>query len=192
MVKNLPANAVDIRNAGLIPESGRSPGGVYGRVREFQKNTYFCFSNYAKFFDCVDHSKLWKILQEMGILDHLTCLLKNLSAAQEAIVRTRCGITDWLQIGKGVHQGSRLSPCLFNLYAESIILNARLDEAQARIKVAGKNINNIRYAEDITLKEESNEELRSFLVKVKEESEKVGLKLNIQKTKIMASSLITS
>ena len=102
MVKNLPANAVDIRDAGLSPESGRSPGGVYGKAREFQENIYFCFINYAKIFDCVDHSKLWKILQEMGITDHLTCLLKNLYAAQEAIVRTGRGITNWLHIGKGV------------------------------------------------------------------------------------------
>ena len=129
MVKNLPANAVDIRDKGLIPESGRSPGGVYGKAREFQKNIYFCFINYAKIFDCVDHSKLWKILQEMGIPDHLTCLLKNLYAAQEAIVRTGHGITNWLHIGKGVRQGCILSPCLFNLYAEYIMQNARLVEA---------------------------------------------------------------
>ena len=152
MVKNLPANAVDIRDKGLIPESGRSPGGVYGKAREFQKNIYFCFINYAKIFDCVDHSKLWKILQEMGIPDHLTCLLKNLYAAQEAIVRTGHGITNWLHIGKGVRQGCILSPCLFNLYAEYIMRNAGLQEAQAGIKIAGRNINNLRYADDTTLR----------------------------------------
>ena len=128
----------------------------------------------------------------MGILDHLTCLLKNLYAGQEATVRTGHGTTDWFQIRKGVRQGCRLSPCLFNLYAEYIMGNTRLDEAQARIKIARRNINNLRYADDTTLMVESEEELKSLLMKVKEESEKVGLKLNIQKTKIMASSPITS
>ena len=134
----------------------------------------------------------WKILKEMGIPDHLTCLLRNLFAGQEATVRTRQGTTDWFQIGNGVHQGYILSPCLFNLYAEYIMQNARMDEAQAGIKIAGRNINNLRYADDTTLMKESEEELKSLLMKVKEESEKVGLKLNIQKTKIMASSPITS
>ena len=134
--------------------------------------------------------QLWKILQEMGIPDHLTCLLRNLYAGKEATVRTGHGITDWFQIGKGVHQGSILSPCLFNLYAEYIMLNARLDEAQAGIKIAGRNTNNVRYADDITLMAES-EELKSLLMKVKEESEKVGLKLNIQKLRLwlLVSSL---
>ena len=127
----------------------------------------------------------WKILQEMGIPDHLTCLLRNLYAGQEATVRTGHGTTDWFQIGKGVHQGCILSPCLFNLYAEYIMRNAGLEEAQAGIKIAGRNINNLRYADDPTLMAESEEELKSLLMKVKEESGKVGLKLNIQKTKIM-------
>ena len=156
-----------------------------------QKNISFCFIDYAKAFDYVDHNKLWKILKEMGLRDHLTCLLRNLYTGQEATVRTRHGATDWLQIGKGVHQGCILSPWLFNLYAEYIIWNARLDEAQARIKITGRNINNLRYTDDTTLMAES-EELKSLLMKVKEECEKVDLKLNIQKTKIMASSPITS
>ena len=139
----------------------------------------------------MDHNKLWEILKEMGIPDHLTCLLRNLYAGQEATVRTGHGTTDWFQIGKGVHQGCILSPCVFNVYAEYIIQSARLDEAQAGIKIAGRNINNLRYADDTTLMAES-EELKSLLMKVKEESDKVGLRLNIQKTKIMASSPITS
>ena len=146
----------------------------------------------AKAFDCVDHNKLWKILKEMGIQYYLTCLLRNLYAGQEATVRTGHGTTDWFQIGKGVHQGCIWSPCLFNLYAEYIMRNAGLDEAQAGIKIARRNINNLRYADDTTLMAESEEELKSLLMKAKEESEKVGLKLNIQKTKIMASGLITS
>ena len=131
-------------------------------------------------------STLWKILQEMGIPDHLTCLLRNLYAGQEATVRSGHGTTDWFQIGKGVCQGCILSPYLFNLYAEYIMRNAGLDEAQAGIKIAGRNINNLRYANDTTLTAES-EELKRLLVKVKEESEKAGLKLNIQNTKIMAN-----
>ena len=130
----------------------------------------------------VDHKKLWKILQEMGIPDHLTCLLRNLHAGQEATVRTGHGTTDWFQIGKGVHQVCMLSPCLFNLYAEYIMRNAGLEETQAGIKIAGRNLNNLRYADDTTLMAESEEELKSLLMEVKEESEKVGLKLNIQKT----------
>ena len=128
----------------------------------------------------------------MGIPDHLTCPLKNLYAAQEATVRTGPGMTDWFQIGNGIHQGCILSPCLFNLYAEYIMRNAGLEEAQAGIKIARRNINNLRYADDTTLMAETEEELMSLLMKVKEESEKVGLKLNIQKTKIMASSPIPS
>ena len=135
---------------------------------------------------------MWKILQEMGTPDYLTCLLRNLYAGQEATVRTGHGTTDWFQIGKGVCQGCILSPCLFNLYAENIMRNAELEEVQAGIKIAGRNINNLRYADDTTLMAESEEELKSLLMKVNEESEKVGLKLNIQKTKIMASSPITS
>ena len=141
------------------------------KAREFQKNFYFC---YSKAFDCVDHSKLWKILKEMELPDHLTCLLRSLYAGQEATVRTRRGAMDWFQIRKGVCQGCMLSPCLFNLYAEYIMHNAGLDEAQAGIKIAGRNINNVTYADDTTLMAES-EELKSLLMKVKEESEKVGL-----------------
>ena len=140
----------------------------------------------------MDHNKLWKILKGMGIPDHLTCLLRNLYAGQEATVRTGHGTTDWFQIGKGVCQGGILSPCLFNLYAEYIMRNAGLEEAQAGVKIAERNINNLRYADDTTLMAESEEGPKSLLMKVKEESEKVSLKLNIQKSKIMASSPITS
>ena len=151
------------------------------KAREFQKNIYFCFLDYAKAFDCVDHNKLWKILREMGIPDHLTCLLRDLYAGQEATVRTGHGTTDWCQIEKGVCQGCVLSPCLFNLYAENIMRNAALEETQAGLKIAGRNINNLRYADDTTLMAESEEELKSLLMNVKAESEKVGLKLNIRK-----------
>ena len=140
----------------------------------------------------MDHSKLWKILKDTGSPHHLTCLLRNLYAGQEATVITGQETTDWFQMGKGVHQGCILSPCLFNLYTEYIMRNAGLEEAQAGIKIARRNINNIRYADDTTLMADSEEELKSLLIKVKEESEKVGLKLNIQKTKIMASGPITS
>ena len=143
------------------------------KAREFQKSIYFCFIDYAKTFDCVDHNKLWKILQEMGIPDYLTCLLRNLYAVQEATIRTGYGITDWFQIGKGVRQGCILSPCLFNLYAEYIMRNAGLEEAQAGIKIVGRNINNLRYAGDTTLMAES-EELKSLLMKVKEANEKLA------------------
>ena len=162
------------------------------KVKEFQKNIYFCFLDYAKAFDGVDHSKLWKILQEIGIPDHLTYLLRNLYAGQEATVRIGHGTIDCFQIGKGVHQGCILSPCLFNLHAEYIMQNAGLDEAQAGIKIALRNINNLRFADNTTLMAENKEELKNPLMKVKEESQKVGLKLNIQKTKIMASGPITS
>ena len=135
---------------------------------------------------------VWKILKEMGIPDHLTCLLRNLYTGQEATVRTGHGTTDWFQIAKGVCQGCILSPCLFNLYAEYIMRNADLEEAQALIRIAGRNINNLRYADDTTLMAESEEELKSLMMKVEEESEKVGLKLNIQETKIVASGPITS
>ena len=163
---------------------------IIEKAREFQKNIYFCFIDYAKAFDCVDHNELWKILKEMGIPDPLTCLLRNLYAGQEATVRTGHGKTDWFQIGKGVCQGCILSPYLFNLYAGYIMRNTGLEEAQAGIKIARRNSNNLRDADDTTLMAES-EELKSFL-KVKEESEKVGLQINIQKTKIMASGPITS
>ena len=165
---------------------------IIKKAREFEKNIYFCFIDYTKAFDCVDHNKLWKILQQMGIPVHLTCFLRNLYAGQEATVRTRHGTIDWFQIGKAVCQGCILSPCLFNLYAEYIMRNAGLEETQAGIKIAGRNINNIRYADDTTLMAESEEELKSLLMKVKEENENVGLKLNIQKTKIRASGPITS
>ena len=139
----------------------------------------------------MDHNKLWKILREMGIPDHLTYLLRNLYAGQEATVRTGHATTDWFQIGKGVCQGCILLPCLFNLYAEYVMRNAGLEETQAGINFSGRNINNLRYADDTTLMAESEEELKSLLMKVKEESEKVGLKFNIQKTTIMASGPIT-
>ena len=144
------------------------------KAREFQKNIYFCFIYYAKAFDCVDHNTLWKILQEVGIPEHLICLLRNLYAGQEATVRTGHGTTDWFKIGKGVRQGCILSPCLFNLYAEYIVRNAGLEETQAGIKIARRNINSLRYADDTTLMAESEEELKSCLMIVKEESEKLA------------------
>ena len=147
---------------------------IIKKARVFQKNICFCFIDYAKAFDCVDHNKLWKTLKETGIPDHLTCLLRNLYADQEATVRTGHGTTDWFQIGKGVCQGCILWPCLFNLYAEYIMRNAGLEEAQAGIKIAGRNIKNLKYADDTTLMEESEEELKSLLMKVKEESEKLA------------------
>ena len=132
------------------------------KAREFQKNIYFCFIDYAKAFDCVDHNQLWKILKEMGIPDHLICLLGNLYAGQEATVRTGHGTTDWFQIGKEVCQGCILSPCLFNLYAEYIMRNAGLEKAQAGIKIARRNLNNLRYADDSTPMAESEEEVQSL------------------------------
>jgi len=126
---------------------------IIEKAREFQKNIYFYFINYAKAFECVDHNKLWKVLKEMGISDYLTCLLRNLYAGQEATVRTGQETTDWIQIGKGVHQCCILLPCLFNLYVEYIMKNAGLDEAQAGIKTAGRNISNLRYADDTTLRQ---------------------------------------
>ena len=141
------------------------------KKKVFQRNIYFCFIDYVKAFDCVDHNKLWKILKEIGIPDHLTCLLKNLYAGQETTVRTGHGTTDWFQIGKGVRQGCKLSSCLFNFYAEYIMRNTGLEEAQAGIKIAERNINNFRYADDTTLMAKSEEEL---LMKLKEESEKIG------------------
>ena len=135
---------------------------IIEKAREFQKNIYFCFIDYTKAFDCVDHSKLWEILKEMGIPDHLTCLLRNLYAGQEATVRTEHGTTDWFQIGKEVHQGCTLSPYLFNLYAEYIMRNRVLEETQAGIKIAGRNISNLRYADDTTFMAESEEELKSL------------------------------
>ena len=162
------------------------------KAREFQKNIYFCFIDYTKAFDFIDHNKLWEILKEMRIPNHLTCLLRNLYSGQETTVRTGHGMTEWFQIREGVCQSCTLSPYLFNLYAEYIMRNAGLDEAQARIKIARRSISKLRYTDDTTLMAESEEELKSLLMKVKEESEKVCLKLNIQKTKIIASGPITS
>ena len=157
------------------------------KARVFQKNIDFGCIDYAKAFDCVDHNQLWKNLQEMGIPDHLTCLLRNLYAGHEATVRTGHGTIDWFQIGKGVCQGYILSLCLFNFNAEYIMRNAGLEEAQAGIKIARRNINNLRYADDTTFMAGSQGKLKSLLMKVKEESEKVGLKLNIQKLPLRSS-----
>ena len=161
-------------------------------MKEFQKNIYFCFIDYTKAFHCVDHNKLWKILKEMGIPCYLTRLLRNQYAGQEATVKIGHGTMDWFKIGKGVCEGCILSPCLFNFYEEYIMQKARLDEAKVGIKIAGRNKNNLRYADDTTLMAESEEELKSLLMKMKEESEKVDLKLYVQKIKIMTSGLITS
>ena len=163
---------------------------IIRKASEFQKNIYFCFIDYAKALDWLDYHKLWKILQETGILDHLTCLLRNLYAGQEATARTGHGTTNWFQIGKEVCQGFILSPCLFNLYTVYIMRNAGLDEAQAGVKIARRNINNLRYVGDTTLMAE-NEQLKSLLIKVKEKIEKSWLKAQLQKTKIMASGPIT-
>ena len=146
--------------------------GIIEKAREFQKNIYFRYIDYAKAFDCVDHNQLWKLLKEMGIPDHLTCLLRNLYLDQEATLRTGHGTTDWFQIGDGVCQGCILSPCLFNFYAEYIMQNAGLDEAQTGIEIARRSINNLKYKDDTTLMAESEEELKSLLMKVKEETEK--------------------
>ena len=158
---------------------------IIGKEREFQKN--FCFINCAKVMNCVDHNKLCKTVKEMGIPDHLTCLLRNVYAGQEVAVRTRHGKMDRFQIGNEIGQRCILSACLFNLYAEYVRQNARLDKAQAEIKIARRNINNLRHANDTTLMAENEEELKSLLMKAKEESERVDLKLKIQKTNIMSS-----
>ena len=149
------------------------------KKQESSRKAYFYFIDYAKSLNCVAHNKLWEMVQKMGIPDHLTCLLRNLYAGQEITVRTGYGTTDWFQIGKGVCQGCILFPCCFNLYAEYKMRNAGLEETQAGIKIARRNINNLRYADNNTLMAETEEELNSLLRKVKEESEKVGLKLNI-------------
>ena len=153
------------------------------KAREFQRDIYLWCINYAKAFDCVDHDKVWKALEEMGIPDHLTCLLRNLCAGQEATVRTLYGTTDCLKIEKGVWQSCLLSPCLFNLYTENIMRNPRLDELKAGIRIGGRNINNLRYVDNTTLLPESEEKLKSLLMRVKEESERASLKLNIKKKK---------
>ena len=178
MNRELPDVQVGFRKGGGSRDQIANIRWIIEKAREFKINIYFCFIDYAKAFDCVDHNTLWKILKEMGIPEHLTCLFKNMYAGQEATVRTGHGTTDWFQIGKAVHQSYILSPCLFNLYAEYIMRNTGLEEAQAGIKIAWRNINNLRYADDTILMAESKEELKSLL-KVKEESEKVGLKLNI-------------
>ena len=139
---------------------------IIKKAREFQKNIYFCLIDYTKAFDCVNHKKLWKILKEMEIPGHLTCLLRNLCVGQLATVRTRCGSKEWLKIGKGGHQGCVLSPCLFNFYAEYIMRNAGLDEAQAGIKIARRNINNLRYADNTTVMAESEEQLKKRMKKL--------------------------
>ena len=153
----------------------------------FKNVPQFVVVHVVKVFDWMDHDKLWDILKRMRIPDHITCLLRNLYAGLEATVRTRHGTMDWFQIGKGICQGYILSPCLFSFYTEYIMKNARLDESQAGIKIAGRNINDLRHADNTILMAESEEELKSLLMKVKEESEKASLKFNIQKTKIMAS-----
>uniref|UniRef100_A0A803U0M2 ribonuclease H n=1 Tax=Anolis carolinensis TaxID=28377 RepID=A0A803U0M2_ANOCA len=160
---------------------------IMEEAREFQKNIYFCFIDYSKAFDCVDHNKLWHVLGGMGIPSHLVCLLRNLYKDQVATVRTDHGTTDWFKIGKGVRQGCILLPYLFNLYSEHIMRRVGLDESKAGVKISGRNINNLRYADDTILMAESEEELRSLITKVKEESAKAGLQLNIKKTKIMAT-----
>ena len=165
-----------------------------GKAREFEKKKNTSPSLTTLVFDCVDHNKLWKILKEMGIPDHLTCLLRNLYAEQEATVRTGRRTTDWFKIGEGVCQGCILSPCLFNFYAEYIMWHARLDDSQAGIKISRRNINNLRYADDTTLRIpllKPEEELKSFLMRVKEVSEKAGLKFNIKK-KVRSWQLVPS
>ena len=162
MNHELPDVQADFRKGMGIRDQIANICWIMDQAREFQKNIYFCFIDYAKAFDCVDHNKLWKIVKQMGITDHLTSLLRNLYAGQEAIVRTGHGTTDWFQRGKGVRQGCILSPCLFNFYAE-YIRSAGLEETQAGIKIAGRNINHLRYADDTTLMAESEEELKSLL-----------------------------
>ena len=168
--QELPDVQVGFRKGRGIRDQIANMRWITEKATAFQKNTYFCFIDYIKAFDCVDYNKLWKIHKEVRIPDHITRLLRNVYEGQEATVRTRHGTTDWFQIGKGVHQGCILSPCLFNLYAEYIMWNAKLDEAQAGIKISGRNINNSRYADNTTLVVESQEELKSILMKVKEES----------------------
>ena len=147
---------------------------IIKKAREFQKNIYLCFIDYTKAFDCLELDKLWKAPREMGIPDHLTCLLRNLYVSQEATIRTLYGTTDWFEIKKGIQQGSLLSPCLFNLYAEHM-RNAWLDELQAGIKTGGRNVNNLRYSDDTTLMAESKGEQKSLLMRVKEENERASL-----------------
>ena len=172
MDRELPDVQASFRKGRGIRDQIANIHWIIKKAKEFQKSIYFCFIDYPKAFDCVNHDKLWKILKEMEISDHLTCLLRNLYAGEERTVKTGQETTDWFQIGKGVRQGCILSPCLFNFYAEYIMRNAELDEAQAGIKIAGRNINNLRYADDTTLMAESEEELKSLLMKMKEKSER--------------------
>ena len=172
----LPDVQADFRNGRETRDQIPNICWIIKKAREFQKNIHSCFIDYAKALDCVEHNKLWKILKETEIPDHPICLLRNLCAGQEATVRTGHGTTGWFQIGKGVHQGYILSPWLFNLHAEYIMRNTGLNEAQAGIKTAERNVNNLRYADDSTLMTESGEELKSLLMKVKEEIEKSWLK----------------
>ncbi|CAF2102339.1 unnamed protein product [Rotaria magnacalcarata] len=165
---------------------------IMGKAREFQKYIYLCFIDYTKAFDCVDHNKLWTVLNDMGVLKHLICLLKNLYTDQEATVRTEYGLTEWFKNEKGVRQGCILSPCLFNLYAEYIMRSAELDETEVGIKISGRNINNLRYADDTTLMAENEDHLKTLLMKVKEESAKADLLLNIKNTKVMSTVGIVS
>ena len=166
MNHELPDVQVGFRKGRGIKDQISNIHWIIKNPKIFQENIYFCFIDYVKTFDCVDHNKLWKILRYIGIPDQFTCLLRNLYAGQEARVRTRQGKTGWFQIGKGVLQGCILSPCLFNLYSEYLTWNARLDEAQCGIKVVRRSINNLRYAENTTLKEESEEEIKSLLMKL--------------------------
>ena len=161
MNRELPDVQAGFRKGGGTRDQIANIRWITKKAREFQKNIYFCLNDNAKAFDCVDHNKLWKILKEMGIPDNLTCLLRNLYASQEGTVRIGHGTTDWFQIGKGVCQGCILSPCLFNFYAEYIMRNAGLEEAQAGIKIAGRNVNNLRYGDDTTLMAESEEEQKA-------------------------------
>ena len=165
MNRELPVVEAGFRKGRGTRDQTANTHWISKKAREFQKNIYFCFIDCTKAFDCVDHNKLWKILKEMGIPDHLTCLLRNLYAGQEATIRNGYGTTDWFQIGKGVHQGCILSLCLLNLYAEYIMRNTGLEEAQVGIKITRRNINNLRYADDTTLMAESEEELKSLLMK---------------------------
>ena len=164
----------------------------YKESKRVSKIIYLCFINYTKALDCVDHDRLWKVLREMRIPGHLTCLLRNLYAGQEATVRTLYGTVDWFKIEKGVQEGCLLSPCLFNLYAEHIMRKAGMDELQAGVKITGRNNNHLRYIDDTTVMAENEEELKSLLMRVKEESERADLRLNIKKTNIMASGPHTS
>ena len=168
MNRELPSNEAGFRKGRGSRDQIANIRWIIEKARALQKNIYFCFTDYAKIFDCVVHRKLWKFLKDLGIPDHLTCFLRDLYKCQDATVRTRHGKTDWFQIGKGVSKGCILSLCLFNFYAEYIMWNARLDEAQAAIKIAGRHANNLRYADDTTLMAESEKELKSLLMKVKE------------------------